>query len=182
MATNSKRTGYSDALGGYGVPSQVKITGEASETGKSAKSPKSRKSKGLVFKPKPKNILIIIVIAAAVIVAILFANGTLGTGQYASSIDHVGSEIQPMNGADATVYRPILAEDVDWNNLDEKKRDGIARYSVNEILKQSGVDQVGIFTILGQTYDDQPAFLYSPSQDTIQIFLNGAPEYVIPVE
>jgi hypothetical protein len=179
MATNSKRTGYSDALGGYGVPSQVKITGEASMPDKSATP---RKSKGLVFRPKPKNIMIIIIIAVAVIVAILFATGALGGGRYAGSIDHVESVIQPMNGADATVYYPIIADDVDWNNADKNKRDGIAKYSVNEILKQMENDQAGIFTILGQTNDGEAAFLYSPNQDSIQIFVNGAVEYVIPAE
>jgi hypothetical protein len=182
MATNSKRTGYSDALGGYGVPSQVKITGEASVPGKSAKSAKPHKSKGLVFRPKPLNIIIIIAIAVAVVVAILFATGALGAGQYASSLDHIESDLQPVNGADATVYRPVIAEDVDWNNLDEKKRDGIAKYSVNETLKQIGSEQAGIFNILGQTYDGQPAFYYSPNVDTIQIFVNGAVAYVIPAE
>jgi hypothetical protein len=182
MATNRKRTGYSDALGGYGVPSQVKITGEASEPDKPAARAKSHKSKGLVFRPKPKNILIIIAIAAAVVVAILFATGVLGSGQYASSIDHIGSDIQPVNGADATVYRPVIAEDVDWNNIDEKKRDGIAQYAVKETIERMGSDPAGIFTILGETYDSQPAFLYSPNLDTIQIFVDGTVAYVIPAE
>jgi hypothetical protein len=179
MATNRKRTGYSDALGGYGVPSQVKITGEASIPDKPEKP---RKSSGLVFKPKPINLIIIAAIIVAVIVGILFANGTLGAGRYADSIDRIDSVIQPMNGADATVYYPIIAEDVDWNNIDKNERDGIARYSVNATLEQMGNDQAGIFTILGQTQDQQPAFLYSPNQNTIQIFGNGAVEYVIPVE
>jgi hypothetical protein len=182
MATNNKRTGYSDALGGYGVPAQVKITGEASLPGKPAKGAKP-KGKGLVFRPKPRNIIIIAVVIVAVVAAIFFANNMLGAGRYASSIDHVESMIQPVNGADATVYNPIVAENVDWNTIDEKEREGIARYAVNNILENMENDNAGIYQILGHTFDgQQPAFLYSPNAGTIQIFENGAVKDVVPLE
>jgi hypothetical protein len=182
MATNNKRTGYSDALGGYGVPAQVKITGEASMPGESVKRAKPRKSKGLVFRPKPINIIIIIAIIAAVVVVTLIATNAFGS-RYASSIDHVGSEIQPMNGADATVYRPILAEDVDWNNIEKSEREGIALYGVNYVLDETiGDNPAGIYTIIGMTYDNQPAFLYSPNTGTVQILVSGEPGYLIPLE
>ncbi|MDR1043266.1 MAG: hypothetical protein LBL54_05110 [Clostridiales Family XIII bacterium] len=183
MATNNKKTGYSDALGGYGVPSQVKITGEADLPGGSAKGAKPRKGKGVVFRPKPRNIIIIVVIAVAVLVGILAATGVLGgSSRYASSIDHVGSEIQPVNGADATVYRPVVAEKVDWNNVDAKERNGIARYAVKSTIEDIGGENAGIFQIFGETYDGQHAFLYSPTQGTIQIYVNGAVEEVISLE
>jgi hypothetical protein len=185
MATNKKRTGYSDALGGYGVPSQVAITGEATEPGKTAKTAKSGKSRGLVFRPKPKNIIVLAVIAAAVVVALLFITGVIGTGQYASSISPViEKDIQSMNGVDVTIYRPVIAEDVDWNNIDKGKRAGIAKYAANKALEQAEAEQAGIFSIMGMTYDRQPAFMYSPNANNtnIQVFANGAVEDLISIE
>jgi hypothetical protein len=180
MATNDKRIGYSEALGGYGVPAQIKITGDESGVGQAAAS---RKGKGLVFRPKPRNIIAIIAIAAAVAVGILFLIGALNTLSYTSGIDNVRTEAQQVNGVDATIYRPIIAEGVDWNGVSKTRRDGIARYSVNNVLNEEiGAEQAGIFNILGQTSDGQPAFFYSPNADTIQVFVNGAVEDAIPLE
>ncbi|MDR1291817.1 MAG: hypothetical protein LBJ91_00255 [Clostridiales Family XIII bacterium] len=180
MTTNDKKIGYSEALGGYGVPAQVEITGDAGGTGKSAKP---RRGKGLVFRPKPRNIVAIAAIAVAVAMAILFLAGAFDTLRYAGSIDNVRTEAQQVNGVDATIYRPIIAEDVGWNDASKNKRDGIARYSVKKVLADEiGAGQEGIFSILGQTSDGQPAFFYSPNADTIQVFVNGAVEDAIPLE
>jgi hypothetical protein len=181
MSVKNKTAGYSEALGGYGVPAQVKVTGDA-DGAKAETFRKPRKSQGLVFRPKPKNIIAIIVIIAAVVVAIFFATGQLGTSKYASSIEGYENTPSSMNGADATVYQPIVAESVDWNNVSDDERSGIAQYAVNKILGDMSDPNSGIYSIVGYTHERQPAFLYAQGDSKIQIYKDGEVVTVIPYE
>jgi hypothetical protein len=179
MAKNTKR-GYSDALGGYGVPAQVEITGEAEI--KSAAPAGPRKGVSFTaFTARPRNLLILAVIAVAVVLVILWATGVLGS-PYSGDISSIQKETQITNGANVTNYLPILAEDVDWSSLDDKKRANIAKYAVGEALKEAEKDQAGIFNIMGQTYDrSQSVFLYT-EDGQIQIRVDGAVTESVPIK
>jgi hypothetical protein len=179
MAKNDQRGGYSEALGGYGVPSQVKATGGGAGAGKSSRPAKARRSRGVVFRPKPWNIVVLIAIPVVIVLAILFGNGLLGSNQYADSIAAVNRIPNGVNGVEAMIYQPVVAESVDWNNASDKKREGIAKYAVSSILEEYGAS--GIFTIIGVTSDEDQAFLYS-QDGRIQLSKNNVVDKVITLE
>jgi hypothetical protein len=179
MAKNDQRAGYSEALGGYGVPSQVQVTGGGVNAGKSPKTARARKSRGLVFRPKPWNIVLIVVVIAAIVVAILFGNGMLGSNQYAKDIAAVNQIPQTVNGVESMVYQPVVAEGVDWDSVSDGRREGIAKYAINSILEDYGTS--GIFSIMGVTSDGNQAFLYS-QDGRIQLYKNREVEEVITLE
>ncbi|MDR3224728.1 MAG: hypothetical protein LBT52_00320 [Clostridiales Family XIII bacterium] len=170
MAVNKSNDGYSDALGGYGVPAQVELTAGSS----AAASASSRRSA-----PRGNKQLIIIIAAVAVVAAVvvfLYVSGAFGSSQYAENISSIEKAQQNVNGAQVTNYLPLLAEDVDWAAIDEKKREGIAKYAVNEALAQAEADQASIFNIMGMTYDQsKPVFLYAEVGETkkIQIMVDS---------
>jgi hypothetical protein len=169
--TKDRKTGYSEALGGYGVPSQVAVTGESEP--KMDGGAKPRKGKSFSFSTRNK--ILIAVAAAVVLVVVLWLTGVLGGSQYASSIASIEKDSQSVNGANVTNYLPQLAEDVDWTALSDEKRAGIAKYAVGKALEQAEADQAGIYNIMGQATDEQgiqPIFLYA-NDGMIQIRVNG---------
>ncbi|MDR1496506.1 MAG: hypothetical protein LBS67_06285 [Clostridiales Family XIII bacterium] len=170
------RTGYSEALGGYGVPSQVKITGDsASKSGGDARSRKS-------WNFSTRNKVILAAAAVVVVVVVLWATGVVGVNQYASSISSIDKEAQSVNGASVTNYLPILAEDVVWADISDQKRAGIAKYAVGRALEQAEADQAGIFNIQGMSHaKDEAVFLYT-SDGTVQVRVGGAITETIPIE
>jgi hypothetical protein len=171
MAVNNKDTnGYSDALGGYGVPAQVELTAKSAAEGKSP----GRKPASI---PSKKLIIIIVAVAVVAVLIALAVNGVFAfPNQYAENIASIEKQQQNSNGAEVTNYLPLLAEDVDWVNIDEKTREGIAKYAVETALDQAETDQAGIFNIMGMTYDrNTPIFLYSVAgeQQKVQIMVDG---------
>jgi hypothetical protein len=174
MATDNNR-GYSDALGGYGVPAQVQAS--APYNIKSTAAAGSRRSGGVVFRPKPKNILFLAVIAAAIVIVILLATGVIGGGlfasKYAEDIQTIEKQQQITNGAEATNYMVILADTADWSNISDAERKGIAKYAAEQALEQARTDQAGIFNIIGLTTDRKPVFMYS-SDGRVQIMADGS--------
>jgi hypothetical protein len=182
MATDNNR-GYSDALGGYGVPTQVQASAPYNTQRTAAGG--APRGGGVVFRPKPKNIIFLAVIAAAIVVVVLLLTGVLGGGllgsKYADDIQTVEKQQQTVNGAQATNYLPVLAETVDWNNMDEKEREGIAKYAVEQAIEQAQKDQAGIYNIMGLTADRKPAFMYGDN-GSVQIMANGQVKGEITVD
>jgi hypothetical protein len=190
MAENNNRgdgSGYSDTLGGYGVPSQLKVTGEspAPAPPRRTRTPGKQKKNRLVFRPKPKHIVLLSAIAAAVVVAILFATGVFN--QYANSVD-ISKVTQESSGVTSTNYMAVLAADVDWAGLSDDERRGIAKYAVKKALELAEADQANIFIVIGQTNDrNTPVFYYAPDgavpyklNAPIQIMVNGQGELLEP--
>jgi hypothetical protein len=168
MENDNKNTGYSEALGGYGVTSQVEAAGAAAagagQSGKQGSAPSGPKSKKIV--------ILIVIIAALGAVAAMWYGGLFGSLQYASSVAEIEKHTQDVNGASAVNYLPRLAENVDWRGASDSKRAGIAKYAVGEALKQAEAEQVGIFTIMGLDHNRTPIFYYV-SEGTIQIYVEG---------
>jgi hypothetical protein len=182
MSSNDQKTGYSNALGGFGVPTQVQETAASSAAAKpKAASAKPRKKSKLVFKPKPRNLLFLGIVAAVIVVVILLLTGVIG-GRYASSITTIEKQTQLTNGAQTTNYLPILASDVDWANISSGKREGIAKYAVEASLKEVEKDQANIYNIMGMTTEPRTAaFIYSVPEKTIQIIVDGKVVEKVPL-
>jgi uncharacterized protein HemX len=167
MENDSKNTGYSEALGGFGVPSQVEVTGE------SAKGAGQAPKKDTASRPKSKKIIaLVVVIAVLATGAALWYGGFLDSFRYSGKIAVIEKHTQDINGAAAMNYLPILKENVDWNSVSAKEREGIARYAVGEVLKQVKAEQTGIFTIMGMDQDRAPIFAYEQG-GAIMIYAGG---------
>jgi hypothetical protein len=182
MAGNNNKGGgggYSNALGGYGVPSQVKITGEspAPDARRRTRPQGKPRKNSLVFRPKPKHIILLAAIAVAVVVAILFATGVFN--QYADSIDSISKETQGSESVTSTNYVAILAEDVDWASLSDGERRGVAKYAVKKALAQAETDQANIFIIVGQTYDRSAFIFYYAPDGTVPYKLNAGIQIMV---
>jgi hypothetical protein len=168
MENDNKDTGYSEALGGFGVPSQVEASGasavSAAQSG--GQSPASR--------PKSKKIIILVVVIAVIAAAgaALWYSGVLESLLYSSSVAEIEKHTQDVNGAAAVNYLPRLADNVDWTGASDSKREGIAKYAVRKALKQAKAEQAGIFTIMGIDHNRTPVFLYE-QVGRIQIYVEG---------
>jgi hypothetical protein len=165
MSKEDSKVGYSDALGGYGVPSQVEITGGVV----AHKKPRGRK---LVFRPKPKNMIILAAIAVAVVLIVLFVGGVIGS-PYSGDISEIKKNMTTANGVPVVNYQPTLTEGVDWSGISDRKREGIAKYAVKEALKQAEADQANEFNIMGLSADNTMIcfMFYEPSR--IVIIVDG---------
>jgi len=167
MAENKDSKGYSNALGGYGVPAQVELTAASSAVGKSTSGSFP------AFKLNKKNIIIIAAAAVVVVALILALTGVFSLdSKYASSISSIEKYTQNNNGAQVTNYIPLLAKDVDWAKIDEKEREGIAKYAVKKALDQAATDQAGIYNIMGMTNGQEVSiFLYSVKDEKQKVMI-----------
>jgi hypothetical protein len=119
-------------------------------------------------------IILIVIIAALAILAVkvIGVDNMVATQSYDAAIVNIEEQMQDSNGVQTMNYLPLIAEDVNWSDIGDEKRVGIAKYAVGEALKKAETDQVAAFNIMGMTYDRMPAFLYSPD-GRIQIIVNG---------
>ncbi|MDR0596472.1 MAG: hypothetical protein LBG50_02915 [Clostridiales Family XIII bacterium] len=164
MASKKNQNGYSEALGGYGVPSQVEMTA------KSAPAPRASFSPNFSFGMDKKKIIIIAAVAVVVVLAVLYFAGVFN--QYGSRILEIQVTQQSQNGAMATNYMPVLKEDVKWAELSDGERAGIAKYAVNASQARAKKDEANIFNIMGLSYVRETIFLYDRDKNKIQILVD----------
>ena len=101
---------------------------------------------------------------------------------YEQNIAKIETSTQQIGGATVTNYMPLLAENVDWDNLSDKEREGTARCAVGLATEKAATAGAQSFNVLGQSANNrQTVFLYVSGEATITLFIGD--EYVsIPLE
>jgi hypothetical protein len=82
---------------------------------------------------------------------------------------------QQVGGVATSNYLPILAPDVNWEQLSYEEREATARYAVNAAIEQAQTDAVPNFTVMGMTADESDwVFLYTGGE-ALSLIENGEP-------
>ncbi|MDR2109351.1 MAG: hypothetical protein LBP28_07860 [Coriobacteriales bacterium] len=91
---------------------------------------------------------------------------------FANSISRVEYSIQDVNGMKTVNYMPILAEDVNWEELSDVERAGIARFAISSAARLAKEDGATDFNTMGLSADGrQPVFLYTDGE-MFTLYLN----------
>ena len=115
-------------------------------------------------------VLIIALIALGAVIAVMIIKNTYDN-RFNVNIDKIEVAYQDSNGVRTTNYIAVLSQDVDWNASTD--REGIAKYVVRAVLKETVTKDVRYFNILGQTADRKMAFLYNHEKGTIYLYQDG---------
>jgi hypothetical protein len=165
MANKNNLKGYSDALGGFGVPHQVEATGGSNTGPSGGGAPAVKLNKSLLL-------IIIVAAAAAAVIITLFATGIMGGGYKDAFTGTETSQQGNEGGAVTTVYMPQLADNIDWDNLSDNERESMAKYSIKNTVEAADAAGVNMYIIMGQK-QGTPIFYYYKGQGVYYVSVKG---------
>jgi cell division septation protein DedD len=118
--------------------------------------------------------LTVLMVLAALAVVVGLSACTQGSDQQASeNIATIKLQSQQVDDVTSVNYIPVLAQDVNWEQLSDEVREATARYAVNEAINQATENDISSYSVMGMTADESSwVFLYTGG-DMLTLVVNG---------
>jgi hypothetical protein len=109
------------------------------------------------------------------LITLLLAASLMGCGsKYAGDVVEIQKLQQETGASTADIYDIVISKDFDWATAAAKDKEGLAKYSVNEALKQAEADESGNYSILGTAEETNDTLFMFDGVNTIKLAEGGA--------